>query len=82
MDSKSFGAAFVPFVQEVAELLPEGTTVIDAHAHLGTDEDGRSQDPPALLAQLDTVGAQSRACVFPFHDPDRSPGYRGPMTES
>jgi len=78
MDSKSFGAAFVPFVQEVAELLPEGTTVVDAHTHLGTDEDGRSQDPPALLAQLDTVGAQSRACVFPFHDPDRSPGYRRP----
>jgi uncharacterized protein len=78
MNTDSFGAAFAPFVQEVAELVPQGTPVLDAHTHLGADEDGRSQDLPALLGQLDTVGAQSRACVFPFHDPDRSPGYRTP----
>jgi hypothetical protein len=78
MTTESFGAAFAPFVQEVAELVPQGTPVVDAHTHLGADEDGRSQDLPALLGQLDTVGAQSRACVFPFHDPDRRPSYRTP----
>jgi uncharacterized protein len=78
MTTESFGAAFAPFVQEVAELVPQGTPVVDAHTHLGADEDGRSQDLPALLGQLDTVGARSRACVFPFHDPDRHPSYRTP----
>jgi uncharacterized protein len=78
VNTESYGAALAPFVQEVAELVPQGTPVVDAHTHLGADEDGRSQDLPALLGQLDTVGAQSRACVFPFHDPDRRPSYRTP----
>jgi hypothetical protein len=78
MTTESFGAAFAPFVQEVAELVPQGTPVVDAHTHLGADEDGRSQELPALLGQLDTVGAESRACVFAFHDPDRRPSYRTP----
>ena len=78
MSMECSGAAFAPFVQELAELVPRGTQVVDAHTHLGADEDGRTQDLPALLGQLDSVGAQSRACVFPFHDPDRKPGYRLP----
>jgi predicted TIM-barrel fold metal-dependent hydrolase len=71
-------AAFLPFAQELAELLPAGTAVVDAHTHLGTDEDGRSQELAALLEQLDTVGARSRACVFALHDPDRHPAYSKP----
>ena len=78
MSLESLGAAFAPFAQELAELVPAKTVVFDAHTHLGADEDGRSQDLPALLGQLDTVGADSRACVFPLHDPDRSPAYRRP----
>ena len=68
----------MPFLQEMAELVPPETVVVDAHTHLGADEDGRSQGLPALLEQLDTVGAQTRACVFPLHDPDRRPAYRRP----
>lgn len=78
MSVESFGAAFTPFAREVAELVPAGSIVVDAHTHLGADEDGRSQDLSALLEQLDTVGAQTRACVFALHDPDRSPAYRRP----
>jgi hypothetical protein len=78
MSAQSFGSAFMPFAQEVAELVPAEAVVFDAHTHLGADEDGRSQGLSALLEQLDTVGAQSRACVFPLHDPDRRPAYRRP----
>ena len=75
---ESVDAAFAPFAREVSELVPAGSIVVDAHTHLGVDEDGRSQDLPGLLEALDTVGAQTRACVFPLHDPDRSPAYRKP----
>ena len=70
--------AFAPFAEEVAELVPAGSVVVDAHTHQGLDEDGRSQDLSTLLEHLNTVGSQARACVFPLHDPDRSPAYRRP----
>jgi uncharacterized protein len=70
--------AFEAFAAELSDLLPAGTTVLDAHTHLGADEDGRTQDLPSLLGHLDMVGADSRACVFPLHDPDRRPAYRLP----
>ena len=75
---ESIGAAFAPFAEEVAELVPAGSVVVDAHTHLGADEDGRSQDLSTLLEHLDAVGADTRACVFALHDPDRSPAYRTP----
>jgi uncharacterized protein len=68
----------MPFAQELAELMPAETAVFDAHTHLGADEDGRSQGLSGLLEQLDTVGAEARACVFPLHDPERRPAYRRP----
>ena len=33
-------AAFAPFREEGRALLPAGTAVLDAHTHLGLDEDG------------------------------------------
>lgn len=74
----AYGPAFEPFAAELCELLPDATVILDAHTHLGADEDGRSQDLPSLLESLDTVGGDSRACVFPLHDPERRPGYRLP----
>ncbi|HEY5318974.1 MAG TPA: amidohydrolase family protein [Solirubrobacteraceae bacterium] len=62
---------------ELAELAPR-SGVLDAHTHLGADEDGRSLDPAALVAALDEVDRSARAVVFPFHDPDRHPAYRVP----
>lgn len=62
---------------ELAGLGPE-TGVLDAHTHLGADEDGRSLDPGTLLEALDEVDSSARAVVFPFHDPERHPAYRVP----
>ncbi len=56
---------------------PRDAEVIDAHTHLGLDEDGRSLTLEQLLAQLDAAGAR-RACVFPLHDPERKPAYSVP----
>jgi hypothetical protein len=72
-----YADALAPFLAEVERLRPADAEVIDAHTHLGLDEDGRSLTLEQLLAQLD-VAAARRACVFPLHDPDRHPSYRIP----
>jgi hypothetical protein len=69
--------ALAPFLAEVESLRPQGAEVIDAHTHLGLDEDGRSLTLEQLLGQLDAAGAR-RACVFPLHDPERRPAYTVP----
>jgi uncharacterized protein len=71
-------AAYEPLAAEIDALLPEGAVVVDAHTHLGVDEDGQSLEPAALLAFLDQVSPTARACTFPLHDPDRTPAYRVP----
>jgi hypothetical protein len=70
--------AYAPFREEGRALLPPQTAVLDAHTHLGVDEDGQSLELDALLAALDEVAPGARACTFPLHDPDRHPGYRRP----
>jgi predicted TIM-barrel fold metal-dependent hydrolase len=72
-----YANALAPFLAEVQRLRPPDVEVIDAHTHLGLDEDGRSLTLAQLLEQLDAAGAR-RACVFPLHDPDRHPAYRIP----
>ncbi len=58
--------------------VPAGMVVIDAHTHLGVDEDGQSLTPEALIDFLDEVAPDARACTFALHDPDRHPAYRVP----
>jgi uncharacterized protein len=70
--------AFQSIVDEVRELLPAGAVVVDAHTHLGRDEDGQALDRDGLITSLDEVGPTARACTFPLHDPDRAPAYRVP----
>jgi predicted TIM-barrel fold metal-dependent hydrolase len=72
-----YAEALAPFLSEVERLRPPNAEVIDAHTHLGLDEDGRSLTLAQLLEQLDAAQAR-RACVFPLHDPDRHPSYRVP----
>jgi len=72
-----YADALAPFLTEAQLLRPPETEVIDAHTHLGLDEDGRSLELEQLLAQLDDAGAR-RACVFPLHDPERRPAYSVP----
>jgi hypothetical protein len=72
-----YAEALAPFIAETAALRPSDAEVIDAHTHLGLDEDGRSLTLEQLLGQLDAAEAR-RACVFPLHDPERRPGYSLP----
>ena len=77
VDTALYADALAPFLAEARELLPVDAEVLDAHTHLGLDEDGRSLTLEQLLAQLDDAGAR-RACVFPLHDPERRPSYSVP----
>ena len=77
MNDSLYADALAPFLAETARLRPSDAEVIDAHTHLGLDEDGRSLTLDQLLDQLDAAGAR-RACVFPLHDPERQPAYRLP----
>ncbi len=77
MSDSSTDRRWRPFLAEVEKLRPAGAEVIDAHTHLGLDEDGRSLTLEQLLGQLDAAGA-TRACVFPLHDPERGPSYSLP----
>jgi uncharacterized protein len=72
-----YAEALAPFLAETESLRPADAEVIDAHTHLGLDEDGRSLTLAELLRQLDAADAR-RACVFPLHDPERQPSYRVP----
>jgi uncharacterized protein len=72
-----YADALAPFLAETARLRPADAEVIDAHTHLGLDEDGRSLTLEQLLGQLDAAEAR-RACVFPLHDPERRPAYSLP----
>jgi hypothetical protein len=72
-----YAEALAPFLAETARLRPAAAEVIDAHTHLGLDEDGRSLTLAQLLALLDAAEAR-RACVFPLHDPERRPAYSVP----
>ncbi len=77
MNDDPYASALAPFLAETDRLRPPDAEVIDAHTHLGLDEDGRSLTLEQLLSQLDSAGAR-RACVFPLHDPERKPSYRVP----
>jgi uncharacterized protein len=77
VDDAIYTEALAPFLAEVQSLRPAQAEVIDAHTHLGLDEDGRSLTLEQLLEQLDAAQAR-RACVFPLHDPERRPSYRVP----
>jgi uncharacterized protein len=77
VDENLYATALEPFLSEVDQMRPAEAEVIDAHTHLGLDEDGRSLSLAQLLSILDDADAR-RACVFPLHDPDRRPAYSVP----
>jgi uncharacterized protein len=77
VDDALYASALAPFLAETERLRPAQAEVIDAHTHLGLDEDGRSLTLEQLLEQLDRADAR-RACVFPLHDPERKPSYSLP----
>ena len=77
MSGTVYEEAIAPLAAELAALVPD-CPIIDAHTHLGLDEDGRTLTPDQLVAALDEVSVHARACTFPLHDPERRPAYRVP----
>jgi uncharacterized protein len=74
----SIADAYAPFHDEIARLLPTRPEVLDAHTHLGLDEDGQHLAPQELIAALEEAVPGARAVAFPLHDPERRPAYRLP----
>ena len=60
---------------ELAQLVPEGTEIFDAHVHVGRDIDGFVAPFEDLIRFLRTYGV-SRAFAFCMDEPDRHPGFR------
>lgn len=69
--------SLAPFADELARLLPSNCELVDAHTHLGLDEDGMQLSLERLLRMMDDGGVR-RAFVFALHDPDRHPAYTVP----
>ena len=78
MAETAFEVAYASVGAELRELMPSGSAVVDAHTHLGSDEDGQSLALEGLIAYLDQIDPGARACVFALHDPERRPAYRIP----
>jgi predicted TIM-barrel fold metal-dependent hydrolase len=76
--SSDVAPVYASLEEELASLRVPDDVVLDAHTHIGRDEDGQALDADGLLAALDEVGPGARAVAFPFHDPERHPAYRLP----
>ena len=61
----------------VREKIPAGTEVFDAHAHIGTDVDGRVVTAGDMKDRMKAAGV-ARAIVFPLNDPNARDDYSGP----
>jgi predicted TIM-barrel fold metal-dependent hydrolase len=75
--AQTLARAAAPFREEMSRLRPSGSQIVEAHAHLGRDEDGRELDPATLREMLDADDV-ARAVVFALHDPERRPAYSLP----
>jgi len=63
------------YSDELAELVPEGCEIFDAHVHLGTDIDGFVGIQEELHSIMDRFGIR-RAFMFCLDEPDRHPAFR------
>ena len=63
MNDSLYAKALAPFLAETERLRPPTCEVIDAHTHLGLDEDGRSLTLEQLLGQLDDGRGAARVRV-------------------
>ncbi len=58
-----------------AMCVPDGTRVVDAHAHLGVDRDGHALSAADLVADLDAAGITA-AVAFPADEPGPGGDFR------
>ncbi|MDQ3841328.1 MAG: amidohydrolase family protein [Actinomycetota bacterium] len=61
----------------VQKKIPTGTSVFDAHAHIGADLDGRTMTADGMKARLESAGV-SQSIVFPLNDPNARDDYSKP----
>jgi predicted TIM-barrel fold metal-dependent hydrolase len=61
----------------VQKKIPSGTQLFDAHAHIGTDVDGRVVTPAGMQARMEAASV-SRVIVFPLNDPNARDDYSEP----
>jgi uncharacterized protein len=61
----------------VQSKIPSGAKVFDAHAHIGTDVDGRTMTADGMRERMLAAGV-GRSIVFPLNDPNARDDYSGP----
>ena len=61
----------------VVEKIPSGTEIFDAHAHIGTDVDGRTMTAEGMRGRMEAAGVV-RSIVFPLNDPNALDDFSGP----
>ena len=61
----------------VQKKIPAGTRVVDTHAHIGSDVDGRTVTASGMKARMEAASV-SRTIVFPLNDPNARDDYAGP----
>jgi hypothetical protein len=65
------------FDEELAEAIPAGVGIVDAHVHVGTDVDGMVGDPTELVATMDRYEI-AHAFAFCLNEPDRGAAFSAP----
>ena len=61
----------------VESKIPSGVRVFDAHAHIGTDLDGRTMTADGMRDRMKAAGVE-RSIVFPLNDPNALDDFSGP----
>lgn len=61
----------------VRRKIPAGVEVFDAHAHIGTDVDGRMMTADGMRTRMEAAGV-TRSIVFPLNDPNARDDFSGP----
>lgn len=69
--------AMAPVWEWVRSKIPLGVKVFDAHAHIGSDLDGRTMTAQGMRDRLKAAGV-TRAIVFPLNDPNARDDFSGP----
>jgi uncharacterized protein len=61
----------------VRSKIPPGVELFDAHAHIGTDLDGRTMTADGMRERMLAAGV-GKSIVFPLNDPNARDDYSGP----
>jgi uncharacterized protein len=71
------GGAMASIWSWVRAKIPPCIEVFDAHAHIGTDVDGRTMTKDGMRARMEAAGVK-KSIVFPLNDPNARDDYSGP----